>query len=185
MGPLGRLVVYVAQHHPQKLPALLKEINVRTRHNIPDVKALPAAVDKMEKTQPNKYRNIVLGAVAAIIGDVALNQAIDYVEGKATNGVYAPAPVSSGELADLRGNADQLTALVAANAGDHTPLSLWGVPQTEVAEVNKQLMTAFSLINHVAPIFGGVSGMREAFVAFHSLELMHFDLYKQNKKVLG
>lgn len=184
MNAIGKVLIKVAEKYPQRMPAILKALNVRMRTKVDDVKLLPGKMSEITSKNPGT-RAVVLSVVGGIIGNQALESIISWFESTEGDGVFNPNPISAGELGDLRLSVDAIKELVSKNAGDGNEGTIWGVESEKVARDTETELAAMRLIREVAPIFGGVRAMEQAFYAFHALEPEHFGIYRQHQKVFG
>lgn len=172
MNLIARLIGFLLERFPQLGPKLAAELSKRFKQTFVAGPQLAIEAGKKAASSPGA-KTIVLSVLGGVFGTVAVDQAISMIEGESS--------VSKSEVSDLQST---LRALITTNSGDGTD-TIWGEDAEDYKAHKERELMAFRIIEEASSITGGVKGLRQLYVAFHTLELEQIDSYVAHKRIFS
>lgn len=169
---IGSFLSWILQKFPAKGTEILQKLNARLKTTFTSVSELPDAITQMAKNNP-ATTGVVLSTLGSVMGIEVVSALLSEYEGKGNNTYELNLAQSS------------ILELVAKNSGDQDAGTTWGHDTAEVKTATIELTEAFRMIQNVGAMVGGHKPLKQLFIALHSLELAHFDLYEEQYKLFN
>lgn len=169
---IGRFLSWILQRFPAKGNEILQKLNARLKTTFTSVSELPDAMTQMAKNNP-ATTGVVLSTLGTVLGVELVSTLLDEYEGKGNN---------THELSLAQ---SAILELAAKNSGDQKAGTTWGRDTAEVKVSAIELTEAFRMIQNAGAMVGGHKSLKQLFIALHSLELEHFDLYEEQYRLFN